>query len=204
METKANDNHVNNLKSKLQLDKVHIVSKQNTRGDLALFWKFEINLHIIDTSPSHIDVVINPGVDDTWQFIGFYENPMTANREHSWEMLKHLNLKLELPWLCVGDFNETVKNKEKMGVALWQERHMVEFRDALNFGIWVSWVHLLPSATISTTEQSLGSDWIRELLQIPGFKCSHQPMSTISQVHFRIITHCGFVLMMKIFNFTGK
>ena len=114
---------------------MHIVSKQNTRGGLALFWKFEINLHIIDTSPSHIDVVINPGVDDTWQFIGFYENPMTANREHSWEMLKHLNLKLELPWLCVGDFNEIVRNKEKMGVALRKERHMVEFRDALNFGI---------------------------------------------------------------------
>ena len=50
--------------------------------------------------------------------------------------------------------------------------------------------------------------WIRldkgVATQIPGFKCSHQPMSTISKVHFRIIAHCGFALMMKIFDFTGK
>ena len=113
METKAKDSYVNNIKSKLQLDNVHIVSRQNIGGGLALFWKFEINLHVIDALPSHIDTVVNPGVDDAWQFTGFYENPMTANRELSWALPKRLNLKMELPWQCMGDFNEIVRNEEK-------------------------------------------------------------------------------------------
>lgn len=48
-------------------------------------------------------------------------------------LLKHLCLKMDLPWLCVGDFNKIVKAEEKMDSALRKERQMVEFREALNF-----------------------------------------------------------------------
>lgn len=47
--------------------------------------------------------------------------------------LKHLCLKMDLPWLCVGDFNEIVKAEEKMDGALRKEQQMVEFREALDF-----------------------------------------------------------------------
>lgn len=40
---------------------------------------------------------------------------------------------MELPWLCVGDFNEIVINEEKMGGALRRERQMIEFREALDY-----------------------------------------------------------------------
>ena len=75
------------------------------------------DLHILDSSPSHIDAVVNSGGDDAWRFTGFYENPVTANRELSWILLKHLCLKMDLPWLCLGDFNEIVKAEEKIGGA---------------------------------------------------------------------------------------
>lgn len=65
--------------------------------------------------------------------MGFYGNSVTANREHSWALLKHLCLKMDLPWICVEDFNEIVKVAEKMGGALRRERLMVEFREALDF-----------------------------------------------------------------------
>ena len=64
METKAKDDYVKNLKSKLQLENVHIVPWHNTGGGLALFWKNEINIGILNSSPLHIDAVVNPGVDD--------------------------------------------------------------------------------------------------------------------------------------------
>ena len=83
METKAKDSFIKNLCSKLQLENVHVVPRQNTGGGLALFWKNGTDLHIQDSSPSHIDAVINPGVDDAWWLTGFYGNPITANREHS-------------------------------------------------------------------------------------------------------------------------
>ena len=42
-------------------------------------------------------------------------------------------LKLDLPWLCVRDFNENTKAEEKKGSALRPERQMKEFRDTLDF-----------------------------------------------------------------------
>ena len=115
METKAKDYYVKKLKSKLQLDNVHIVPRHNTGARLALFWKNKINISILDSSPSHIDAVVNPGMDDAWRIRGFYGNSVTTNREHSWVLLKHLSLKLNLPWLCMGDFNKIVKAEEKNG-----------------------------------------------------------------------------------------
>lgn len=53
-------------------------------------------------------------MDDAWQLTGFYGNPVMANREHSWALLKHLCLQMDIHWLCVGDFNEIVKAEEKM------------------------------------------------------------------------------------------
>ena len=63
----------------------------------------------------------------------FLWKPVTANREHSWTLLKHLCRKLDLPWLCLGDFNEIVKAEEKIGGALHKERQMSYFRSALDF-----------------------------------------------------------------------
>ena len=72
-------------------------------------------------------------MDDAWRLIGFYGNPITANREHSWVLLKHLCLKMEIPWLCVGDFNEITKVEEKKGGAIRMEGQIRDFREALYF-----------------------------------------------------------------------
>ena len=77
--------------------------------------------------------MVNPEVDDAWRFTGFYGNPVTANREHSWALLKHLSLKMDLPWICTGDFNEIVRAEEKLGGAMRRERQMIDFRETLDF-----------------------------------------------------------------------
>ena len=78
----------------------------------------ELNLHIRTFSPRHIDAVINPGIDDTWHFTGFYRAPEVAIREDSWSVLRHLASQYNLPWVCIGDFNEIVKVEEKLGGAI--------------------------------------------------------------------------------------
>ena len=64
LETKAKDDYVKKLKSKLQLDNAHIIPRHNIGGGLALFWKNEINISILDSLPSHIDAMVNPRMDD--------------------------------------------------------------------------------------------------------------------------------------------
>ena len=133
METRSKDHYLKNLCSKLHLENVFIESRINTGGGLALYWKEGIDLKVLDSTPTYIDAVVNPGMDDAWRFTGFYGNPITANREHSWALLKHLCLKLDLPWICVGDFNEITKAEEKKGGAHRPETQMKAFRDALDF-----------------------------------------------------------------------
>ena len=118
METKSKDHNLKKLCLKRHLENVFIEPRVNTSGGLALYWKEGIDLKVLDSTPTYIDAVVNPGMDDAWRLTGFYGNPTTANWEHSWALLKHLYLKLDLPLLCVGDFNKITKVEEKKRGAL--------------------------------------------------------------------------------------
>ena len=84
-------------------------------------------------SANHIDAIVNQGVDDAWRFTDFYGNPDTANQEHSWGLLQTLSHRFNLPWICMGDFNEILFANEKMGWLDRPERQMQGFRDALDY-----------------------------------------------------------------------
>ena len=83
METRSKASTLKNLLSKLNMENVHLVPWHSTGGGLAPYWKNGTDLHILDSSPSHIDAVVNPRVDDAWWFTSFYGNPVTTNQEHS-------------------------------------------------------------------------------------------------------------------------
>ena len=99
--------------------------RKNLGGGLVLLWSNDINLHI----RRHIEAMINPRIDDAWHFTGFYRAPKVANREDSWSVLHHLASQLDLPWVCIGDFNEITKVEEKFGGAILPEKQMQDFRD---------------------------------------------------------------------------
>jgi len=61
----------------------------------------------------HIDVVVNEGTIEARRFTGFYGEPDTNEREKAWNMLRMLNLKPHLPWVCMGDFNKILLIEEK-------------------------------------------------------------------------------------------
>lgn len=55
METRAKDDFLKRLCIKLQFDNWFIVPRINTGGDLVLYWKSEIDLHVLNSSPTFID-----------------------------------------------------------------------------------------------------------------------------------------------------
>ena len=117
----------------MKFDNLFVVLRKNRVGGLVLLWMNDLNLHIITFSPRHIDVVINPRIDDAWHFTGFYEAPEVANQEDSWFVLRHLASQFNLPWVCIDDFNEIAKVKEKLGGSIRPEKQMQEFRDCQDF-----------------------------------------------------------------------
>nr|POE66068.1 putative ribonuclease h protein [Quercus suber] len=136
METRTKASYLEKLRCKLKFNNLFVVPRKNRGGGLALLWMNDLNLHIRTFSPRHIDAVINPGIDDAWRFTGFYRAPEVANREDSWLVLRHLPSQFNLPWVCIGDFNEIAKIEEKSGGAIRPKKQMQDFR-ALALADWI-------------------------------------------------------------------
>lgn len=115
------------------MSNVFVVPWHNTRGGLALFWPTNMNVDIQSFSNRYIDAIIDHGVNNAWQITGFYEDPDTASQENSWSLLKMLSSQFQLPWVCLGDFNEIILAEEKQGWLDRLERQMQSFCDALDF-----------------------------------------------------------------------
>ncbi|KAL5830904.1 hypothetical protein ACOSQ4_016258 [Xanthoceras sorbifolium] len=66
-----------------------------------------------------VDVGVNGNCWDSdgslWRFTGFYGDPISANRIHSWSLIRRLAGLSNLPWLIGGDFNEILRWEDKTG-----------------------------------------------------------------------------------------
>ena len=80
---------------------------------------------------NHIDAIINKNKENEWRFTSFYGEPDTQKRIESWDLLRNLNQKFRVPWLCSGNFNELVRNEEKLG-GNRSYNQMQLFRDAID------------------------------------------------------------------------
>uniref|UniRef100_A0A7N2LKW2 DUF4283 domain-containing protein n=1 Tax=Quercus lobata TaxID=97700 RepID=A0A7N2LKW2_QUELO len=114
-ETLANDARLEIVQKSIEHDHRWVVPREGQGGGLALFWKSSINLTVIGSSKYYIDAIIDKNSEDEWQFTGFYGEPETARRGEAWEQLKYLNSQTNIPWSCIGDFNEITRQDEKLG-----------------------------------------------------------------------------------------
>uniref|UniRef100_A0A8R7V6N2 Endonuclease/exonuclease/phosphatase family protein n=1 Tax=Triticum urartu TaxID=4572 RepID=A0A8R7V6N2_TRIUA len=93
------------------------VGSNGLSGGLVLFWNNDSVVSLESYNNSHIDVSIqneNLG-EEKWRFTGFYGEPVRARRKNSWELMRYLRQKSNLPWLCAGDFNEVLDASEQFG-----------------------------------------------------------------------------------------
>ena len=98
-----------------------------------MLWSRDIKVEIQGYSRSYIDAfVTDPESGFQWRITGFYGNPKTHQRKESWDLLKSLSQKYQLPWLCFDDFNEIVVVEEKLGGVQRSQKQMDEFREAIH------------------------------------------------------------------------
>ena len=132
METWSNEDHLELLLCRLHFNNKLVVPCNNKGGGLALFWKNNLNLSISSYSCSHIDSIINPGIDNAWRLTFMYGEPVTHKRMATWNLLRRLHNQHSFPWCCMGDFNEIVKNEEMQGRRPRPDKQMQAFRDAID------------------------------------------------------------------------
>lgn len=80
-----------------------------------MIWSSEVTVEIKSYSLHHIDVVVHSENGSYWRCTGVYGHPESAQKRHTWNLLKRLAELSSLPWLCFRDFNEILNLNEKIG-----------------------------------------------------------------------------------------
>jgi hypothetical protein len=96
-------------------------------------WRADLSIVIKTYSKYHIDFLITETDGRLWHFTGFYGEPKRVQRKESWCLLWFLRNENDLPWLCSGDFNETLQSHEKIGGNERQEWGTEGFREIVQY-----------------------------------------------------------------------
>lgn len=70
---------------------------------------------VLSSSRGHIDVILHGVEIEAFCLTGFYGNPDTRLRQHSWDLLHQIGGSIHSPQLVEGDFNEICKAPEYFG-----------------------------------------------------------------------------------------
>ena len=110
-----------------------IVPSVGRSGGLAMLWSRDIKVEVQGYSRNYIDAVVTDSESGfKWHITGFYGNTDTHCRKESWDLLRSLSQKYQLPWLCFGDLNEIMSVEKKLGGVQRSHRQMEDFRDAIH------------------------------------------------------------------------
>lgn len=135
-ETKSNWAKMDVIKKRIQFKGIHVVNSMGLSGGLTMLWIEDVNVKIIGSLKYFIDAIINPGMDNSWQFMGYYRDLDPSQRLQSWRLLRRLKDGGTLLWL-VGAMNEILYNTEKKGGSPRSASAMLQFQEAIDdIGLW--------------------------------------------------------------------
>ena len=108
-----------------------IVKKPNLGHGLALLWKEEMILDVINFIDNHILAKVVEDDGFVWYLTGFYGWLEVNKMRKSWALLSHSRSFIEGPRCCIGDFNATLHAYEKQSIHAPYYNQMEDFRVAL-------------------------------------------------------------------------
>ena len=133
METKFDVMEIDGIKQKIERRQGLVVPSIRRAGGLAVLWRKSLQVDIMSYSSGHIDAIVSEEQGmKKWRFTGFYGHLETSKRGESWTMLEDLSRWSNLLWVCMGDFNEIMHAKEKVGGGIRPEGQMRCFIEIIN------------------------------------------------------------------------
>ncbi|GAV65833.1 Exo_endo_phos domain-containing protein [Cephalotus follicularis] len=108
------------------------VESDGGKRGLAFMWDESIDINIKSFSKGHIDAEVKGSRNaEQRRFTGFYGHPDQKRRIESRQLLKNLAGQWSRPWICIGDFNQILRQTEKGGGCVRADGHIRAFRETL-------------------------------------------------------------------------
>lgn len=82
-------------------------------GGINVLWRKTGLCSIVNFSTNFISLDIMDGDLGAWCLTAFYECPGRFMRRQSWNMLRSLHATITTLWVCMGDFNDLLCQKDK-------------------------------------------------------------------------------------------
>lgn len=128
-ESKAKVKKIKRLNRKLRYKNVKFIEYVGISGGLCIFWDDLVSLNITELSQDYIDGYIFDNASGTlWRFTFVYGNPDFDLRQAQWQRLALSVGNSDMPWLCLGNFNDILFNHEKEGMKLKANRNIKGFK----------------------------------------------------------------------------
>lgn len=134
METRAPKGRVDSVRRRLTFQYMFCVEARGLSGGLGLIWNDEVHVQIFKASQNFIHTSIT--IKETSKFFDctyVYGNPNFQQRRGLWSKLIRLQEDKEVPWCCMGDFNDFLSQVEKEGIRPYHPGRANLFRDFFKF-----------------------------------------------------------------------
>ncbi|XP_019192477.1 PREDICTED: uncharacterized protein LOC109186787 [Ipomoea nil] len=115
IETKVDRDHAERLRVKLGFDGLFCTNSSGLSGGMALLWRTNNTARLISYSTNYVDVEVTMPGFEKWRMTGFYGFSQRGQRRDSWDLIRTLAGKSNLPWVMIGDFNDLLYQAEKRG-----------------------------------------------------------------------------------------
>jgi hypothetical protein len=119
------------IQRKLLFDHMIMSESDGRSGGLLLLWRNDLNVTSSTEHTNYLDICIDEDSNAGWRITGIYGEPSSERKHLTWDYIRDLHGRKDLPWMMLGDFNEILSNTEKEGGNLRPQRCMQGFRDAL-------------------------------------------------------------------------
>jgi hypothetical protein len=107
-ETRTGEKKIKDLRWRLGLRNCITQLGKGKGAGIALYWDESIKLKVLSAGPRYIDVLINDVEKDRkWRGTFVYGEPKSSERHHMWTVLRRIKTDADVPWMMIGDFNET-------------------------------------------------------------------------------------------------
>ena len=131
-ETLSKANRIEQLRIKFGFSQCFAVDCNGRSGGLGVFWRHNASCEITGYSQNHVDIHFMHNNTAVWRLSCFYGLPERSRRQHSWNLIRTLASRSDIPWCIIGDFNDLLYDTDKWGNNP-HPRHLLEgFRKAID------------------------------------------------------------------------